>query len=412
MTPKQIKFLDYWIGIPILFILTFWKNCISFLSGKKIALPEKIIFIKLIEQGATVQAYSAIKEAVNIVGADSVFFLVFEENVHILKLLDVIPPKNIITIRNKNIISFIIDTIKAVVFINKNKINTAIDMEFFSRFSAILTYLTGAKNRVGYHRFNSELSYRGNLMTNKIQYNPYIHVSQAYFLMVDCLKQNNDLNQMVKCIVNQPNCEVKKYVQDINKVELIKSVLVNELNDALDFPIIIINPNIVDMIPLRKWDTTNYIKLSNKLLDFFNNKITIVITGRADEQKACEEIRNKTNAARVINLAGKTQFEDLFSLYSISEIIITNDSGPGHFASMTNIKTIVLFGPETPKLFGPKGDNVIIIESGLSCSPCVNPFNHRFSPCKDNLCMKSIDVESVFSLITELMNTKKTTLNF
>ena len=38
-------------------------------------------------------------------------------------------------------------------------------------------------------------------------------------------------------------------------------------------------------------------------------------------------------------------------LYTLSELLITNDSGPAHFASMTPITVITLFGPETPLLF-------------------------------------------------------------
>ena len=34
-------------------------------------------------------------------------------------------------------------------------------------------------------------------------------------------------------------------------------------------------------------------------------------------------------------------------------LLITNDGGPGHFAAMTRIPAIILYGPETPLLHGP-----------------------------------------------------------
>ena len=76
-------------------------------------------------------------------------------------------------------------------------------------------------------------------------------------------------------------------------------------------------------------------------------------------------------------------------LYTMADILVTNDSGPGHFASMTDIDTVVLFGPETPALYGPLGDSHVLW-NGLACSPCVDPFIHRISPCNDNVCMSSI----------------------
>jgi ADP-heptose:LPS heptosyltransferase len=66
---------------------------------------------------------------------------------------------------------------------------------------------------------------------------------------------------------------------------------------------------------------------------------------------------------------------------------------------MTDIHSIVLYGLETPALFGAIGGRSHIIHTGLACSPCVNAFNHRFSPCKNNLCMQSISVEEVYQAV-------------
>ena len=70
---------------------------------------------------------------------------------------------------------------------------------------------------------------------------------------------------------------------------------------------------------------------------------------------------------------------------------------------MTEIDTIVLFGPETPALYGPLGKNSHVLWSGLACSPCINPFNHRISPCVDNVCMQSISVADVLTKVRELL---------
>lgn len=78
---------------------------------------------------------------------------------------------------------------------------------------------------------------------------------------------------------------------------------------------------------------------------------------------------------------------------------MTNDSGPAHFASMTDIDIVALFGPETPLLYGPLGPRAHVLWEGLACSPCVNPFNYRVSACRNNVCMQSIDVERVFAAV-------------
>ena len=98
---------------------------------------------------------------------------------------------------------------------------------------------------------------------------------------------------------------------------------------------------------------------------------------------------------RCVNFAGKLKLVELPVLYSISRLMITNDSGPGHFSAITDMPTLVLFGPETPALYGSLGNSEAIY-AGLACSPCVSAWNHRNTPCKDNVCLQAISVEQVF----------------
>ncbi len=48
--------------------------------------------------GSTVLAYTAIRRAVEMVGRENVYFVVFAENRFILDLLDLIPPENVFAI--------------------------------------------------------------------------------------------------------------------------------------------------------------------------------------------------------------------------------------------------------------------------------------------------------------------------
>jgi len=99
--------------------------------------------------------------------------------------------------------------------------------------------------------------------------------------------------------------------------------------------------------------------------------------------------------------------KELLTLYTMADVLVTNDSGPGHFASMTDIHSIVLFGPETPLLFGAIGGKPHCLSANLSCSPCVNVSNHRFSPCKKNRCMDAITVDNVLSVVKACIEGKE-----
>ena len=129
----------------------------------------------------------------------------------------------------------------------------------------------------------------------------------------------------------------------------------------------------------------------------------IVMTGTPSEEFPVAKTARAIGSAQVVNVAGRTSLRELLALFSGADILVTNDSGPGHFSSMTDIHTVSLFGPETPALYGPLGKNTHIVWSGLACSPCVNVFNHRLSSCRDNVCMQSISVAQVFEVVQALL---------
>lgn len=407
MNPQTIRKIDYWFGQPICFLLTL----LNFTTPSK-GIPKKIIFLKFIEQGATVLAYSALKKATELVGRDNVYFCVFENNRPILDILDIIPQKNIISIRDKSLFSFLGSAFSAILKIRNEKIDTSIDMEFFSRASAIFSFISGAKTRIGLHRFTSEYPYRGNLMTHRIQYNPYLHISEYYFSLVEAALQDPSEVPMMKV----PKKEFTAALPVFTPTEQEKQSLAKDLQAAFTPAaplslrrgaggevLIILNPNASDLLPLRKWEKQKFINLGKKIISE-NESARILISGAPSEQADAEDICKQIGSTKAVSFAGKTSLRGLLVLYSLSDVLVTNDSGPGHFSALTNIKTIILFGPETPKLFGPISANAQVIWKELACSPCVSILNHRFSPCNNNVCMKSIQVQEVYEAVKKNLN--------
>jgi ADP-heptose:LPS heptosyltransferase len=124
----------------------------------------------------------------------------------------------------------------------------------------------------------------------------------------------------------------------------------------------------------------------------------VLITGDPREREEAERLREQVQSIRCINFAGKVTLGQLPLLYSTAEFMVTNDSGPPHFAAVTDMPTFVIFGPETPALYGSLGKTTAIY-AGLACSPCVSAANHRKTACKDNICLQVIKPERVFAEI-------------
>jgi ADP-heptose:LPS heptosyltransferase len=127
-----------------------------------------------------------------------------------------------------------------------------------------------------------------------------------------------------------------------------------------------------------------------------NSRILIVLTGSPDERPKTERLARQLKSDRVLNMAGHTTLQELIDLYNQARLLVTNDSGPAHFASLTHMPVLVLFGPETPRIFGPLGENAEAVYLGFACSPCVSAYNQKKSPCHDNRCLQEISPEDIY----------------
>ena len=351
-------------------------------------------------------AYPAIRRAIEMVGRENVYFIVFEDNRFILDVMEIIPEQNVITISIKSPFALALGALRAVLRARKIDIDAAIDMEFLTRFSAMLTFLTGAKSRVGFHTFFGDGPYRGDLMTHRLLYNPHIHTSQMFEAMVEALTRDPATLPTFdyKPPEDQP---FAKFNPSPNEAAEVEALLQRENPEIGSAPLILLNPNASDLLPLRRWPPFRYVDLARKLLEHYPD-LFIAFTGAPAEAAANNQLAADVGSDRIIPLAGKTTLRQVLVLYTRSEILVTNDSGPAHFASMTPIHVVTLFGPETPELFGARSANAEFLYAGIACSPCVNAYNNRQSVCRNNVCMQAITVDQVFEKVTRIYDSLKT----
>ena len=119
------------------------------------------------------------------------------------------------------------------------------DLELFSRFSAILTGLCGARRRVGFHRFHSEGLYRGEMMTHRVSYNGHIHMAKNFICMINALLAPQAEVPYSK--TNVADAEIRVPIQPVSEAEkedvrgLVREVYPDYLPDY--HRIVLINPN-------------------------------------------------------------------------------------------------------------------------------------------------------------------------
>jgi len=400
---------DRWIGVPLCAILTLFTKVFRSSRPSGSCQVRRILFVKFSEQGSTVLAYPAIRRATEMVGRENVYFIVFEDNRFILDAMEIVPEGNVITIPTQNLFGLTAGALQAVLHARKIGIDAVVDLEFLTRFSAILTFATGARSRVGLHTFFGDGPYRGDLMTHRLLYNPHLHTSQMFEAMVAALTCDPAVLPTFDLTpsADQP---FPRFRASLSEVAEINTLLQRENPSFGSAPLILLNPNASDLLPLRRWPPLRYVELARRLLERYPD-LFIGFTGAPAEAALNNQLADEVGSERVIRLAGKTTLRQMLVLYTRSEILVTNDSGPAHFASMTPIRVVTLFGPETPALFAARSPETTVLWAGIACSPCVNAYNNRQSVCRNNLCMQAITVDDVFEKVTCIYDSLKRTVS-
>jgi ADP-heptose:LPS heptosyltransferase len=250
--------------------------------------------------------------------------------------------------------------------------------------------------RVGFHTYFREGPYRGDLFTHRVLYNPHLHTSLAFQSLVRALDADPARFPTFDFAPTAPEPPPSFRPADADRAAAQR--VAEEVGIPAGAPLVLLNANAGDLLPLRRWDGGNYVDLAKRLLARFP-ELFVAFTGTGEERPSVAALADQVGSPRCAVLAGRTSLRELMAVYGLAEVLVTNDSGPAHFASLTDIDTVVLFGPETPLLFAATGPRTHALWAGIACSPCVNAFNNRQTACRDNVCMQRIGVDQVFDLV-------------
>jgi len=407
MEPNTMRWVDFWVGVPLCFLLTavdWLLRAIGISKAPSDARPRRVLFIQLAEMGTMVVAYPALRKTSELFPDASLHFLCFEQVRSSVEMLDIIDKRNIITIDSRSLVSLVRDTLRFVWTARRRGIDTVVNLETFVRYSTLLAYLSGARTRVGFHRFNQEGLYTGGLVTHKVLYNPHVHTGHTFLDLVHALASPANQVPRVKRPLGADRLDIPKIARDRTAEARVWRML-QEINPAVStmHKLVVLNPNASKRFPMRRLPLPSYARLGARLLE--DPDVYVLVTGVAEEKPDAAFICEAVASPRILDLTGRTSMTDLLHLFNLAQVLVTNDSGPAHFACLTPIHVIVFFGPELPDRYRPLADSFDVVYTGYSCSPCVSPYNQRLSPCNDNLCLKSIDIDAVVERVRARLQT-------
>ena len=141
--------------------------------------------------------------------------------------------------------------------------------------------------------------------------------------------------------------------------------------------------------PSQQWPAERFGELSRRILGHGGAKV--IILGSKDEEGLLEAV--KKSAGKDILIFSCDNIRELAAIVSKCDLLVCNNSGPLHIASALKVPTVSMIGPTVTPLWLPYGENDVVINKELSCSPC------NRAHCKDHKCLESITVDEVFEAV-------------
>jgi len=150
----------------------------------------------------------------------------------------------------------------------------------------------------------------------------------------------------------------------------------------------------------KVWPIDRFLELVRHLQKQVGSRILVVL-GPAegpDVQKVFEGIQWEMGPSAPVLLRGLSLLE-LASVIEGSRVFVGNDSGITHLAAALGVPTVAIFGPSDPRVWSPRGKQVVVIRRKSACSPCTQ---ETFFGCQESECLKAVEMEDVMAGLRRL----------
>lgn len=266
--------------------------------------------------------------------------------------------------------------------IKNEKFDLALDFQGNFK-SGLTTYLSGARERVG---FDKQTSKEANhlFLTQKIKLptEPLNRVARNLHLLKSLGLNTREYTPVVS-LPTTGQTAINDFLknQNLTRKELI-----------------VLHPGTSRFGLYKRWPAASYSKLADKL-SRLNKKYAIIIACGPGERALADEISAQATQPGIVSCS-LDSLSKLGTLLKKARLFIGSDSAPLHLASALKTPLIGLYGPKDPKIYGPyRHPRSLVLTKDLPCQPC------RKRTCRQPDCMTLITADDVFHAARKLLKT-------
>ena len=150
----------------------------------------------------------------------------------------------------------------------------------------------------------------------------------------------------------------------------------------------------------KRWPAERFAALADKIVA--EAGADVVLIGSKAETEVSDEVA-KLMQSKPVMLTGRTELAQAVAVLSLTDVLVTNDTGPAHIGAALGRPTLVIFGPTDPVTTRPFSTSSEVIRHPPDCAPCMLrdcPIDHR--------CMTAITPDEVFTRVSALLGQRRT----
>ncbi|MHC5211660.1 MAG: glycosyltransferase family 9 protein [Planctomycetota bacterium] len=387
MRTRTLIRLDWLVGLPLCTLAFLIGLPLRALrpAGRSPTDPHgvrRILVIKFLGMGSVLLATPLLRRLRQVHPEARITFLTFEGNAELVRRLECIDEVRVVS--RTRALALMACVPRLLLALRAERYDLAIDLEFYSRLSNLVSWASGARRRVG---FFVRARWRGSLLTDPVYFNPTLAYGRAVLALLKPLGIDGaDSERLVA-----PDVHVDEATEATARLA------------ALGVPpegtLVVVNVNASDLCDERRWPGERYARLVERFPGEIAAVDRFVFIGTASEAPVVRDVVERIDPrlrGLCLDLAGRTSLVELIVLLRRAALMVTNDSGPLHLAAALGLPTVSLYGPETPALYGPVGANHLVFYAGHWCSPCLSVYNAKIAMCHgENECMRRITLDDV-----------------
>lgn len=349
-----LKKLDYYVGIPLVYILGKFHH-----QQTKPRAYRNIVLIKTAAVGDTIILSAMVEELKLAYPKAKITVICSKNNVAMVKTLAHIDRIEIFVMKHPW------QSLKRLKYLGHYDL--VLDFGPWPRINGIIAWKLNADYKVGFYRPDT---YRHYVYDAKVEHLDMLHEIDNY-----------------RNILRGAGIDPKGIFPDLrtDKRLLVGNYVVLHLfpGGAMEIQ--------------RRWPNGRWLEIAEELYRLYDVKI-LLSGGPADKEEA-QQICN-TLIAKAIpaeNIAGKYSLKDMASVLQYARVVVSVNTGIMHYAAAVGVPLVAIHGATSEVRWGPLSDKSVVVKSGEHCQPCISLGFE--SKCTNPVCMENVTVDMVMEKV-------------